>query len=264
MTFEATHNALAPVHWVGLPGGSNRAPIPGQPMEAQAAVGTLGQGNVIENFKSQFVSIPAGKLPGGIQVASFEANKFPVTRDLWQEIMGGIPGHVPDDKKAAWHQCPRCPVTYVNWENADGSSAEVQDFVTKLNRRQDLSGCTYKLPNDKQLWYVMRGDPTGENQDKYSKGVTAHNVNEYVTHSGNSNGQVQPVGERRLNAFGVELGNVWKMSSDLYDTSRRNLGRSMRGGSWRLVVSNAESGNRNNANAGNRNSNMGFDCISVH
>ena len=118
MTFEVTHNALAPVHWVGLPGGSNRAPIPGQPMEAQAAVGTLGQGNVIENFKSQFVSIPAGKLPGGIQVASFEANKFPVTRDLWQEIMGGIPGHVPDDKKAAWHQCPRCPVTYVNWENA--------------------------------------------------------------------------------------------------------------------------------------------------
>ena len=64
---------------------------------------------------------------------------------------------------------------------------------------------------------VMRGDPTGKNQDKYSKGVTAHNVTEYVTQSGKSNRQVQPVGERRLNAFGGELGNVWKMSSDLYN-----------------------------------------------
>lgn len=142
-----------------------------------------------------------------------------------------------------------------------GSSAEVQDFVTKLNQRQDLSGCSYKLPNDKQLWYTNRGDPTGENQDKYSKGVTAHNVNEYVTHSENSNGQVQPVGQKRLNAFGVELGNVWKMSSDLYDTSHRNLGRSIRGGSCASVLSLAESGPPKIANAGNRYFNMGFGLV---
>ncbi len=40
-------------------------------------------------------------------------------------------------------------------------------------------------------------------------------------------------------------------------------GRSIRGGSWNNHVSNAESGKRNNANAGNRNDNMGFSLLST-
>lgn len=41
-------------------------------------------------------------------------------------------------------------------------------------------------------------------------------------------------------------------------------GRSIRGGSWNNDVDNAESDNRNNANAGNRNDNMGFALLSTN
>jgi len=41
-------------------------------------------------------------------------------------------------------------------------------------------------------------------------------------------------------------------------------GRSVRGGSWNNDVNNAELGIRNNANAGNRNDNMGFSLVSTN
>lgn len=43
-----------------------------------------------------------------------------------------------------------------------------------------------------------------------------------------------------------------------------DTGRSVRGGSWNNDVNNAESGIRNNANAGNRNDNMGVSLVSTN
>lgn len=43
-----------------------------------------------------------------------------------------------------------------------------------------------------------------------------------------------------------------------------DTGRSMRGGSWNNNVDNAKSDIRNNANAGNRNDNMGFSLVSTN
>ena len=191
-------------------------------------------------FHDQFVTIPAGVLPSGVAVASFEADKYPVTRELWATIMGEKPVHFPDN--GTWAQDLRKPVTHVSWVNADGSPAEVQEFLLRLNRITASQRCTYDLPTDQQLHYRNRGDVTGQNQDRYSTGVTEQNVDDYVTHYGNSNGQIQPVGIKLPNAFGVELGNVWVMSKDLY-----NWGQYVRGGSWGHDVSTAGSGVRNNA-----------------
>jgi formylglycine-generating enzyme required for sulfatase activity len=206
----------------------------------------------LPELNNQFVMIPDGFLPGPhgptgpaeerILVGSFESAKYPVTRRLWNDIMGDIPHYVPESLRATWNECPNCPMTYVNWETlvneATGRSmpGEVQDFLAILNQKTKKLGCTYDLPSDKQLWYMIRGDVTGTNQDFYSAGVTDQNVNDYVTHAENSNGQIQPVGNKRPNAFGIELGNVAKMSKDIFDPANPYLGRSTRDHSWSHTI----------------------------
>lgn len=260
-TFQVSKNTIAQFQWAG----SNKVPLPGQRIQSSqvAAPEVQGQGGVMERFRAQFVQIPAGRLPDGTQIAAHEADKFPATRELWNEIWGDMPADVPADQRATWNQCPRCPVTHVNWENQNRSSAEVQEFLGRLNQREAVSGsgCTYDLPTDKQLHYDIRADVTGTNQDIYSAGVNGTNVNDYVTHWGNSNRQIQPVGQKTLNGFGLELGNIWKMSKDLYDSAHPEWGRSVRGGSWGNDVSLAKSGNRNYAIAGNRGDRMGFSLV---
>ena len=217
--------------------------------------------DILQSLTRHFVTIPAGKLPGNIEIATFEAAQYPVTRKQWKLIMGEMPSHVSEGQRSTWNSCPNCPVTYVNWENQDGSRAEVQDFLEKLNQREVASGCTYDLPADKQLWYTIRGDETGLNQDLYSKGFTSQNVGEYVTHRGNSNQQIQSVGQKKLNAFGIELGNVWKMSKELYSQGQPAWGRSVRGGGWADDVSGAGSGSRHGAAAGRRSDDVGLALV---
>lgn len=217
----------------------------------------------VTELDKHFVKIPEGLLPPGddgtqVKIAAFEADQYPVTQKLWKDIMGSLPEGVQPN-------CPHCPITHVNWENEDGSSAEVQEFLKKLNLKVAKTGCTYDLPTDSQLHYMIRGDQTGTNPDLYSAGVTDANVNDYVTHWGNSGPegqkQIQPVGQKTLNAFGIELGNVWKMSKDLYDPTYATWGRSVRGGTWDGGVNGARSDIRLGANAGFRNGSMGFSLV---
>ena len=202
-------------------------------------------------FDEQFVVIPEGVLPNGVAVASFETGRFPVTNQIWTEIM----------EDGMQHACPTCPKTEVTWENRDGSPAEIQEFLTKLNQKTASMGCTYDLPDDPQLWYTIRADVTGTNTDLYSTGVNAQNVNEYVTYVDNSNQQIQPVGQKKFNAFGIELGNVQKISKTPYDPADPNWGRSVRGGGWSYADFYAESDYRHNMSIGSRDDDMGFSLV---
>ena len=197
--------------------------------------------------------------------------------------MGEMPPHVPEDLKAAWNQCPDCPVTHVAYEeydldekgehkkDKDGKdlikAAEVQEFLKKLNEKAEGTGCHYDLPTFAQLRYTQRADATGENKDKYSKGITDKNVDEYVTHYGNSNKpdpkvrQIQPVGHKKLNEFGIELGNVWKISKGMYHPVNSEWGRAACGGGWCFNASSASSEERIYANVGYRHSNVGFALL---
>ena len=219
-----------------------------------------------EAFEREFVTIPAGILPNRVRISSFEASQYPVTRLLWNEIMGEMPFHVPAAERALWGNCLYCPVTYVNWEEMDGSPAEIQEFLKRLNQKTGGLSCIYDLPTDHQLEYLHRADPTGLSRDRYSAGVTNANVNDYVVHRGNSDTgfghQIQPVGLKKPNAFGVDiLGNVWTMSKDLYSSERPALGRSARGGSWTNRVDDAEVDFSRQAVAGYRFNNMSFSLV---
>lgn len=230
---------------------------------------------ILMRFQNQFVEIPAGYLPAlnnqgdvrfprqeGIHVPRFEANPYPITREIWNEIMGGKPSHAPETPDE-WISQPHIPVTHVAWENDDGTPAEIQDFLQRLNARLMDSGCTYDLPTDHQLWYMLRADMSGRNTDRYSHDVTESNIDHYVTHLGNSNGQIQPIGQKRLNGFGIELGNVIKITKDIFDSSRPQLGRVSRGGSWNSDRQFHGSNYRYPRLLGDRNNQVGFSLVRI-
>jgi hypothetical protein len=221
------------------------------------------------DFDARFVKIPRVTLPPifdheGVSVLPFVISRYPVTRQIWVDIMGENSLH--NKLKFNWKDCINCPITYVAWEDHwSERPAEIQTFLARLNEKTSKLGCTYDLPTDPQLWASIRGDETGENQDPYSKGVTDENLDEYVTYYGNSGTdggrKLQPVGHKKLNAFGIELGNIWKVSKDLLVPSNPLFGRSRIGGSWKSSPEWAKSNRITFAGIGNRSDDIGFTLV---
>jgi hypothetical protein len=220
-------------------------------------------------FDGQFVTVPEGFLPNDSnKIASFEAVQYPaVTEKLWLEIMGSLP--MGYQAKGS-----RYPITRVNWENKDGSAAEVQEFLAKLNEKTARLGCTYDLPTDRQLQYLLRGDETGINTAKFMMAtrqdgspldVNDNNLDDYIWHFSNSDTRsgrsVQPMETKKANAFGIERPSVWMMSKDLYDPVQPVFGRTRRGGSFYSCADYAESQFRSSTYAGYRHADVGFALI---
>jgi hypothetical protein len=222
-------------------------------------------------FDAQFVTIPNGFLPDDPnEIASFETGAYPaVTEELWQEMMGSL----PTGYKA---KGPNYPITHVNWENKDGSPAEVQEFLAKLNNRTAYLDCTYDLPTDRELQYLFRGDETGKNtaqfmmakdQDGSPLDVNGNNCDDYIWHTYNSNTgsrerRIQPSGTKKVNAFGIERPSVQMMSKDMFDVMNAGFGRSTRGCSWQHYPSGlGESRSSSFALAGRRVETMGFPLV---
>ncbi len=106
----------------------------------------------------------------------FYLGKYPVTTAQWQTVMGDNPA----DNKS----CGNCPVTNVNWNDA-------QAFIARLNSLHD--GYRYRLPSEAEWEYAYRGGTTG---DAYAEGDIGWN-------SRSSGDKTQPVGQRPANPFGL-------------------------------------------------------------
>ncbi len=235
--------------------------------EAEGHEKVIAQWPGFKDFSAGFIKIPSGFLPNGLPMGGFEAAKYPVTRDLWNQMM--------PDFAVSLGANPSCPVTEVAWDNSDGSPAEVQVFLERLNAKTAGLGCVYDLPTDPELWYLIRGDVSGKSTARYSLGVAGgsssgiervvllndENVDDYITHEGNSSGRLRPVGLKRVNAFGLELGNVWKLSKDPYYVSQPKVGRTARGGCWFFDLSCASSHYKTIAYAGDRQDFIGFSLV---
>jgi formylglycine-generating enzyme required for sulfatase activity len=102
--------------------------------------------------------------------------KYPVTQAQWHTVMGDD----PSDNKA----CGNCPVTNVNWNDA-------QAFIARLNALHD--GYRYRLPSESEWEYAYRGGTTG---DAYAEGDIGWD-------SRNSGNKTQPVGQKPPNPFGL-------------------------------------------------------------
>jgi formylglycine-generating enzyme len=198
----------APVHRVANEISENMVHIPG---------GTFTMGCTSKNRRD---CEDDEKPNHRVTLNAFKINKFEVTREQWEAVMGKNPSY--------FNNCTKCPVESVSWH-------DVQEFISKLN---SLTGQNYRLPTEAEWEYAARGG-----QDYKYAG--SNNIEIVAWHDVNSDYKIHPVGSKSPNGYGLYdmSGNVWEWCSDWYGSYSRmskanpkgtssGSERVYRGGSW--------------------------------
>jgi sulfatase modifying factor 1 len=202
----------------------------------------------------ELVDIPAGVFSMGsdeyasekpvheVRISAFRCMKFPVTRRLYQDVMGKDPGRPAgeaDDR----------PVNQVSWYDAI-------EFCNRLSEREGLTPA-YRRDGDNVSWdtatdgYRLLTEAEWEyacragTRTRYSFGDGEGKLGEYAWYSKNSGNAPHPVGTRQPNPWGLHdmHGNVWEWCWDWYGSYRSEPqvdpmgppagnGRVLRGGSF--------------------------------
>jgi formylglycine-generating enzyme required for sulfatase activity len=200
----------------------------------------------------EMVLVPAGSFtmgdssgrpdetPHAVTLQSFYLDKFLVTQELYEKVMGVNPSKRKETKG---------PVERTQWTDA----------VRFCNRCSELEGLTpcydlntwecnfdasgYRLPTEAEWEYACRAGSTG----KYSFGDAEAELPQYAWLKPGSQGRPRPVGQKLPNRWGLfdMHGNVWQWCQDWYsDTyyaaSSKNdphgpatgTMRVLRGGAW--------------------------------
>ena len=154
-----------------------------------------------------------------------------VTQALWYAVMG----QKPTSDGSAWSSTyglgDNYPAYYISWNDC-------QEFINKLNQ---LTGLTFRLPTEAEWEYAARGGNKATTQTLYSGSNTIGDVAWY----GDNSSKNQLVAGKAANALGLYdmSGNVWEWCNDWYgsyssgaqtDPTGPSGGsdRVMRGGSW--------------------------------
>ena len=121
--------------------------------------------------------------------------RYEVTQGEWKAVMGESPSF--------FSECgARCPVDSVSWE-------DVQEFISKLNKKESGNRYKYRLPTEAEWEYGARAGTAG---------VRHGELGSIAWYDGNSGDRTHPVGQKRANAWGLHdtLGNVWEWTADWY------------------------------------------------
>ncbi|HTL58330.1 MAG TPA: formylglycine-generating enzyme family protein [Candidatus Limnocylindrales bacterium] len=202
-----------------------------------------------------------------VVVSSFYIDKYPVTQEQYQQVMGDNPSRWKGNKN---------PVEQVRWSDA----VKFCNQRSQLEKRQpcydlktwkcNFEADGYRLPTEAEWEYACRAGTTtafffGDNPAKLS---------EYAWFEKNSGGRPQPVGQKQPNAWGLYdiCGNVWEWCNDFYkvDYYKESLQtdprgpdegqtKVVRGGAWRFKPENCRSGYRYNENPGYADVCFGYD-----
>jgi formylglycine-generating enzyme required for sulfatase activity/tetratricopeptide (TPR) repeat protein len=200
---------------------------------------------IVNSLGMKLVLVPAGTFwmgggggqPGERQVTidkPFYIGVYPVTQAQWQEVMGYNPSYFVISNGGG----PDHPVERVSWN-------DVQQFIEKLNAREQGRGLLYRLPTEAEWEYSCRGGATSQEECSYHF---------YLDRSSNSLGSNQAnfdgnypdgdaakgpylerttkVGSYQPNRLGIYdmHGNVWEWCADLWEEG--GLARVFRGGCW--------------------------------
>ena len=141
-----------------------------------------------------------GPSPHQETLSGYYINKYEVTQELWEAVMGVNPSNFKGDT--------HCPVEQVSWEDC-------QEFITNLNR---LTGKCFRLPTEAEWEYAARGG-------KQSNGYTysgSNNLDAVAWYESNSEEKTHPVGLKMPNELGLYdmSGNVFEWCQNLYDSHR--------------------------------------------
>ncbi len=148
-------------------------------------------------------------------VGAFYIGKTEVTQALWEAVMGSNP---------SFQKGVNLPVEKVAWDDC-------QTFINRLNQ---LTGRTFRLPSEAEWGYAARGG-------NKSKGFTysgSNTIGSVAWYEDNSGDKTHQVAQKQANELGLYdmSGNVWEWCSDIYIDSSFPTGNSSYrvncGGGW--------------------------------
>ncbi len=134
---------------------------------------------------------------------TFFISKYPITQLQYRAVMGQATEHpqVVSDKSES-----DLPITGVTW-------FESVEFCQRLSqlRAEERNGRVYSLPSESQWEYACRAGT----RSAYSFGKHLFDLGDYAWYANNSGRQVQRVGLKSPNPWGVcdMHGNVWEWCS---------------------------------------------------
>jgi formylglycine-generating enzyme required for sulfatase activity len=234
----------------------------------------------------QFAWIPPGSFwmgGGGGQAGDRQAEipegfylgVYPVTQEQWQKVMGSNPswfsrrGAGKDKVKGISDKnLAQFPVEQVSFE-------DVQQFLAKMNAREDYSGWVYRLPTEAEWEYSSRGGASTKEECSYHFYLEQPS-NDLSSMQANFNGnypegrgakgpyleRTTKVGSYKPNRLGLYdmHGNVWEWCEDLYEGGPARV---IRGGSWSKLGCNCQAALRSGGEPALRSSALGFRLARV-
>ncbi len=194
-----------------------------------------------------------------VTLSHFAVGKYPVTFEEYDAFCEANKRKKPEDRGWGWGWGRgRRPVIYVSWDDA-------QAYCQWLTGQ---TGREYRLLTEAQWEYACRvGSDTA-----WCFGDDKRQLGDYAWYWDNSEQKTHPVGEKRVNAWGLHdlHGNVWEWVQDWYgsyssehqhDPSGPESGayRVIRGGSWYDVADHCRSAFRDYWNdPADRDRDLGF------
>ena len=250
------------------------APVP-KPMKPKD--GPLGM---------KFVSLPKGTFymgwdgkEKGVKTEikeDFEIAIYTVTQGQWQEMMGKNPSYFSRDGKGKDkvkdikdEDLKQLPVESVSWNDA-------QEFIKKLNKKEEGRGYLYRLPSEAEWEYACRGGATSEEEcsyhfyfDKPTNDLSSRQANFNGEHpfgkgeKGPYLGRPTKVGSYAPNKLGLYdmHGNVFQWCEDMVKGGAAN--RVIRGGGWYFDAGFCRAASRDWVTPVRRISNLGFRLARV-
>jgi formylglycine-generating enzyme required for sulfatase activity len=192
----------------------------------------------------------------------------PVTQAEYQQVMGTNPSyfsaHGGEKEKVAGMDTSRFPVENVSWE-------EAVEFCRRLSQQE---GKQYGLPTEAEWEYACRAG----SRMRYCFGDDKRELGEYAWFDANSRAMVQPVGQKKPNAWGLYdmHGHICEWCADRYDERyyansptddptgpTTGSHRALRGSCWFDSASECHSANRSLRSPEDRHSYLGFRVARV-
>ncbi len=209
----------------------------------------------------------ADATPHDVVVSGFLMDKFLVTQELFQKVMGTNPSRWKGAKN---------PVEQVRWSDAVrfcNKRSEMEGLKPCYNEKTwecDFTADGYRLPTEAEWEYACRAGTTTD----YFFGPTPDKLKDHAWFDKNSGGRPRPVGQKKANAWGLHdmAGNVWQWCHDFYKVDyylespkqdprgpKTGQNKVVRGGAWRFSDDNCRSGYRYNESPGYADVCFGYD-----
>lgn len=183
-----------------------------------------------------------------VTISSFAINKYEVTQEEWEYVMGENPSYFKGKD---------LPVDSVTWE-------ECQTFISRLN---SLTGMKFRFPSEAEWEFAARGGIKGLGYQY----AGANDIKEVAWCTLNSSNCSHPVGLNKPNELGLYdmSGNVWEWCQDWFaeysELSKTNptgpstgLLRIVRGGSWLSSERSCRVSNRHYSAQSDKDNNIGL------